>query len=177
VNESSVDELAAIIRDYGEERWASRIAQFIGKAREREPIETTAQLVTVIKAAIPAGARREGGHPAKRTFQALRIAVNDELGALEQGLQAAIRWLRPGGRIGVLTFHSLEDRLVKNVFRTYAQGCICPPEMPICQCGQTPVLEIITRKAITPSASEIASNPRARSTKLRVAQKRVEGGT
>ena len=172
VNEASEEELTRIIRDYGEEKWASRIAKFIVRERERAPIETTFQLVEVIKAAIPASARRDGGHPAKRTFQALRIHLNDELGVLERGLEAAIRWLRPGGRVGVLTFHSLEDRLVKQMFRKYAQSCTCPSDMPICQCGQEPVLEIITRKAIAPSADEIEKNPRARSTKLRVAQKR-----
>jgi len=172
VNEASEEELSRIIREYGEERWASRIAQFIVAHRENEPIERTHQLVDIIKAAIPASARREGGHPAKRTFQALRIHLNDELGALESGLEAAIRWLRPGGRVGVLTFHSLEDRLVKQMFRKYAQGCICPDDMPICTCGHVPTLEIITRKAIVPSAEEIEKNPRARSARLRVAQKR-----
>lgn len=172
LNEESVEELTRIISQYGEERWASRIAQFIVQRRAQVPYESTAQLVETIKDAIPASARREGGHPAKRTFQALRIALNDELGALERGLEAAIRWLRPGGRVGVITFHSLEDRLVKQMFRTYAQGCICPDDMPICQCDQEPVLEIITRRAIVPGALEIEDNPRARSSKLRVAQKR-----
>ena len=170
--EASEEELARIIRDFGEEKWASRIAQFIVKSRASAPIETTFQLVEIIKAAIPASARREGGHPAKRTFQAIRIHLNDELGVLQRGLEAAIRWLRPGGRVAVLTFHSLEDRIVKQLFRRYAQSCVCPSDMPICQCNQEPVLEIITRKAITPSADEIEANPRARSTKLRVAQKR-----
>lgn len=172
VNEADERELSRILWEYGEERWASRIAQFIVRRRSDEPIETTLQLVELIKDAIPASARREGGHPAKRSFQALRIFVNDELGALERGLEAAIRWLRPGGRVGVLTFHSLEDRLVKRTFRNFAQGCVCPPGMPICTCDKEPILEIITRRPIVPGADEIEANPRARSTKLRVAQKR-----
>ncbi|MCL2024703.1 MAG: 16S rRNA (cytosine(1402)-N(4))-methyltransferase RsmH [Coriobacteriia bacterium] len=165
-------ELARIIATYGEERWASRIAQFIVAARGRAPIETTTQLVDIIKDAIPASARRAGGHPAKRTFQALRIAVNDELGVLERGLEAAIRWLRPGGRVGVITFHSLEDRIVKRTFAEHAHTCICPDDLPICACGHTPILEVITRKAIRPGAQEREDNPRAASAKLRVARKR-----
>ena len=171
IDEADEGELTRIIRDYGEERWASRIAQFIIKRRRQAPIETTSQLVSIIKDAIPASARRAGGHPAKRTFQALRIAVNDELGSLEKGLEAAIRWLRPGGRVGVLTFHSLEDRIVKQMFRDYAQTCACPSNMPICQCEHDPIVKIITRKAIVPSQQEVADNPRARSTKLRVVEK------
>ena len=170
-NEEDEAELTRILRTYGEERWASRIAHFIVARRKAAPIETTGQLVDLVREAIPAAARREGGHPAKRTFQALRIALNGELDALERGLESAIRWLRPEGRVAVLTFHSLEDRLVKRMFRDHALRCSCPPDMPICQCGCTPALEIITRKAIVPSAAEIEANPRARSTKLRVAQK------
>ena len=164
-------DLARIIRDFGEERWASRIAAFIVAARARRPIGTTFELVDVIKAAIPASARRAGGHPAKQTFQALRIEVNDELGVLERALEAAVRWLAPGGRIAVISYHSLEDRIVKRVFSEGAKGCICPPDLPVCTCGHEPVLRIRTRKAILPSAEEIEANPRARSAKLRVAEK------
>jgi 16S rRNA (cytosine1402-N4)-methyltransferase len=165
-------DLARIFREYGEERWATRIAAFIVAARGRRPLHTTGELVDVIKAAIPAAARRSGGHPAKRVFQALRIEVNDELGALERGLEAAVRWLAPGGRIAVISYHSLEDRIVKHVFVQHSQGCTCPPDLPVCTCGNEPVLRVLTRRAITPSVDEIESNPRARSAKLRVAQKR-----
>lgn len=164
-------DLARIFRDYGEERWASRIAAFIVAARARRPITTTAELVDVIKAAIPASARRAGGHPAKRTFQALRIEVNDELGVLQRGLNAAIRWLERSGRIAVISYHSLEDRIVKRTFAEAAKGCECPPGLPVCTCGREPVLRVITRKAIVPSTSEVERNPRARSAKLRVAEK------
>ena len=164
-------DLARIIRDYGEERWATRIAAFIVAARARHPIETTSQLVEIIKAAVPAAARREGPHPATRTFQALRIEVNDELAVLGKGLQAAIRWLSVGGRIAVISYHSLEDRIVKQTFNRLAQGCICPPELPVCICDNKPVLRVLTRKAILPSEEEVAKNPRARSAKLRVAEK------
>lgn len=165
-------DLARIIRDFGEERWASRIASFITTARGRRPIETTGQLVEVIKAAVPAAARRSGGHPAKRTFQALRIEVNGELEQLERGLHAAVRWLSPGGRIAVISYHSLEDRIVKRVFSEYARGCTCPPDLPVCTCGNEPVLHIVTRRAVVPSADEVERNARARSAKLRVAEKR-----
>ncbi len=164
-------DLARIFRIYGEERWASRIAAFIVAARARRPIETTGQLVDVIKAAIPASARRSGGHPAKKVFQALRIEVNDELGALDRGLRAAIRWLAPGGRIAVISYHSLEDRLVKGIFNENGEGCTCPPGLPVCTCGHQPVLRIRTRRAIVPGSDEIERNPRARSAKLRVAEK------
>lgn len=165
-------DLARIIRDYGEERWATRIASFIVTARERRPVETTGQLVEIIKAAIPASARRSGGHPAKKTFQALRIEVNGELERLERGLEAAVRWLSPGGRIVVISYHSLEDRIVKRVFTEAARGCTCPPDLPVCTCGREPVLRVLTRKAIMPGAREISENPRARSAKLRAAEKR-----
>ncbi len=171
VADYSASDLARIIRDYGEDRWASRIAEFIVAARARRPLTTTGDLVDVIKAAIPASARRSGGHPAKKTFQALRIEVNDELGSLERGLQAAIRWLAPGGRVAVISYHSLEDRIVKRAFAGHAQRCTCPPDLPVCTCGNEPVLRVLTRKAIVPSASEIEDNPRARSAKLRVAEK------
>jgi 16S rRNA (cytosine1402-N4)-methyltransferase len=165
-------DLARIIRDYGEERWASRIAAFIVATRARRPIATTGQLVEVIKAAIPASARRSGGHPAKKTFQALRIEVNGELSQLERGIRAAVRWLAPGGRMAVISYHSLEDRLVKGVFAENALGCTCPPDMPVCTCNTQPVLKLVTRRAVVPSAEEVERNPRARSAKLRVAEKR-----
>ena len=164
-------DLARIFRDYGEERWASRIAAFITAARARRPIATTEALVEVIKAAIPASARRAGGHPAKRVFQALRIEVNDELAVLERGLEAAIRWLRPGGRIAVISYHSLEDRVVKRIFTAHAQGCTCPPDLVVCVCGAKPVLRIVNRRAIAPGPEEVERNPRSRSAKLRVAEK------
>lgn len=164
-------DLARIFRDFGEERWASRIAAFIVAARVRRPITRTGELVEIVKAAIPASARRTGGHPAKRVFQALRIEVNDELGALERGLAAAVRWLAPKGRVAVISYHSLEDRIVKRFFAEQAQGCTCPPGLPVCACEHVPVLRILTRKAIVPSAEETESNPRARSAKLRVAEK------
>ncbi len=164
-------DLARIIRAFGEERWASRIAAFIVAERAHRPIESTTQLVDIIKAAIPAAARREGGHPAKRTFQAFRIEVNRELVVLEQALRAAVRWLAPGGRIAVISYHSLEDRIAKQVFAELARGCICPPGLPVCTCGNEPVLRVITRKAILPSEAEIEMNPRSRSAKLRVAEK------
>jgi len=164
-------DLARIFRDYGEERWASRIAAFITTARARRPIATTGDLVDLIKAAVPAAARRSGGHPAKKTFQALRIEVNGELEMLKSGLEASIRWLSSGGRIAVISYHSLEDRIVKRVFAENAQGCTCPPDLPVCTCGDEPILRIRTRRAITPSAEEVAANPRSRSAKLRVAEK------
>ena len=164
-------QLTRIFRDYGEEKWASRIADFIVGRRDSAPIETSSQLVDIIKAAIPTSARRAGGHPAKRTFQALRIAVNDELGALERGLESAIRWLRPGGRLGVLTFHSLEDRIVKQAFQAGQLSCECLPNMPVCMCEQQAVLKVLTKRPLQPTEEEIEENPRARSTKLRVAEK------
>jgi len=164
-------DLARIIRAYGEDRWAKRIAAFIVAARARRPVDTTHQLVDVIKAAVPAAARREGPHPAKRTFQALRIEVNQELVVLEHALAAAARWLRPGGRIAVISYHSLEDRITKSFFAAQSRTCTCPPELPVCTCSTVPVLRILTRRAIVPSAEEIELNPRARSAKLRVAEK------
>jgi 16S rRNA (cytosine1402-N4)-methyltransferase len=163
--------LAQVIREYGEERWASRIAAFIVAARGRRPIRTTAELVGIIKDAVPASARRGGPHPARRTFQALRIEVNHEISVLEEGLRAAVKWLVPGGRIVVISYHSLEDRVVKRVFTELASGCVCPPELPVCSCGKVPVLRIITRRPVVPGPEEIASNPRARSAKMRVAEK------
>ena len=171
VNTYNAADLTRIIRDYSDEKWASRIAQFIVEARERAPIETSEQLVDIIKAAIPARARRAGGHPAKRTFQALRIEVNGELDVLKSGLEAAIRWLNPGGRIAVISYHSLEDRIVKGMFADMADRCVCPPDLPLCACGRAPVLKVVTRKPIVPTSQEIEANPRARSAKLRVAEK------
>lgn len=171
VNNWDEGEIAKVIRDYGEEKWANRIAQFIVRERSRKPIETTGELVEVIKAAIPAAARRSGPHPAKRTFQALRIAVNDELNLLKDALQDAIELLQPGGRICVISFHSLEDRIVKHLFRDLAAECICPKDLPVCTCGVKPVVKVITRKAITPNEEELELNPRARSASLRVAEK------
>lgn len=171
INTYNEADLTRIIRDNSDEKWASRIAHFIVSAREKAPIETSAQLVEIIKNAIPARARRAGGHPAKRTFQALRIEVNGELDVLRRGLDAAIRWLNPGGRVLVISYHSLEDRIVKDMFSSYANRCICPPDLPVCACGRKPVLKVITRKPIIPSAKEVEENPRARSAKLRVACK------
>uniref|UniRef100_A0A7C9JIM0 Ribosomal RNA small subunit methyltransferase H n=1 Tax=Muribaculaceae bacterium Z82 TaxID=2304548 RepID=A0A7C9JIM0_9BACT len=171
VNTYNAADLSRIIRAYSDEKWASRIAEFIVRARQQEPIVRSEQLVEVIKAAIPASARRAGGHPAKRTFQALRIEVNGELDVLRRGLEAAIRWLNPGGRIAVISYHSLEDRIVKDAFAAMANRCTCPPDLPVCACGRKPVLELVTRKPVLPTADEVARNPRARSAKLRVAQK------
>lgn len=171
INTLDKAELTRVIRDNSDERWASRIAQFIVEARERKPIERTGELVEIIKAAIPASARRAGGHPAKRTFQALRIEVNGEFTALRRGLEAAIRWLNPGGRILVISYHSLEDRIVKEMFSEGAKTCTCPPDLPVCVCGAKPVLKVLTHKPILPTDEEIDRNPRARSAKLRVAQK------
>jgi 16S rRNA (cytosine1402-N4)-methyltransferase len=171
VNHYNAADLTRVIRSYSDEKWASRIAEFIVKARKEAPITTSEQLVEIVKAAIPASARRAGGHPAKRTFQALRIEVNGELDVLRDALEAAIRWLAPGGRIAVMSYHSLEDRIVKDVFKQASQGCTCPPGLPVCACGNKPVLRIVTRKPVLPSAAEIERNPRARSAKLRVAER------
>lgn len=171
VNGLTESELARVISEYSEERWARRIAQFIVRERELRRIETTGQLVEVIKAAIPAAARRQGGHPARRTFQALRIAVNDELGALNRALEEAVGRTRPGGRICVISFHSLEDRAVKHAFRSLARGCTCPLEAPACRCGARPLVKVITSRPITPADGEVAINPRARSARLRVAER------
>lgn len=172
VNELSLDELARIIREYGEDRWAKRIASFIVKAREEHgAIKTTLQLVDCVKGAIPRAAWEERIHPATRTFQALRIAVNDELGSLERGLAAGIDILAPGGRGVVISFHSLEDRIVKTVFRRYAQGCTCPKMLPQCVCGSKPRVRILTGKPVTAGTDELAANPRARSAKIRAIEK------
>lgn len=172
INTYNEADLTRILRAYGEERWASRIAQFVVRRRAHAPIETTGELVEVIKQAIPASQRREGGHhPARRTFQALRIEVNHELDALESGLEAAIRWLNPGGRIAVISYHSLEDRIVKDVFKKRSQGCTCPPDIPVCVCGNVPVIRLGERKPRVPDPQEVEANPRSRSAKLRSAVK------
>ena len=171
INTYNATDLTRIIRIYSDEKWASRIADFIVKRREQAPIETSEELVDVIKAAIPASARRAGGHPAKRTFQAIRIEVNSELTVLKDGLEAAVRWLNPGGRLVVISYHSLEDRIVKETMAAGANRCTCPPDLPVCVCGRKPILEIVTRKPIVPTEDEVARNPRARSAKLRVARK------
>ncbi len=171
VNGLPEDELARIIREYGEERWAKRIAAFIVKARAEAPITTTLQLVDVIKGAIPRAKWEERIHPATRTFQALRIAVNDELGSLEQGLSAGLGLLKKGGRAVVISFHSLEDRIVKEGFRALARGCTCPKELPRCVCGKAPQLKILTGRPVMAGETEVAANPRARSAKLRAAEK------
>ena len=173
--QASQPELTRILREGGEERWAARIAQFIVKARdEGRPLATSDDLVDVVKAAIPARERREGGHPARRTFQALRMAINDELGALQRGLDSAVAWLSSGGRLGVITFHSLEDRLAKTRLAAWEDRCVCPPDLPVCACGRTPVLRPLTRGALKASAAEVAGNPRARSARLRVAERTDE---
>ena len=164
-------DLARILAQGGEDRWATRIAEFIVREREREPILTTDQLVDVIKAAIPARARRSGGHPARRAFQAIRMEVNQEADVLRRGLEAAIRWLAPGGRIVVMSYQSLEDMIVKETFSELSRGCTCPPDLPVCVCGNVPVLKVVTRKPLVPSEEELRSNPRARSVKVRVARK------
>ncbi len=171
VNGWSYEELKRILYDYGEERYAPRIAAAICKRREEAPIETTLELVDIIRGAMPAAALREKQHPAKRSFQAIRIAVNDELGSVERVMKRAVPCLNPGGRLAVITFHSLEDRIVKNAMAEAAKGCICPREFPVCVCGRKPQVKIITRKPITSTEEELAANPRARSAKLRVCEK------
>lgn len=170
VNTYSSEDLYRIIWDYGEERWAKRIVQFILEAREKAPIVTTFQLVDIIKCAIPAKARQDGPHPAKRTFQALRIEVNQELQILHDAFVDAVSMLQPGGRIAVITFHSLEDRITKQTFKELAQGCTCPPNLPVCVCHHVPTVKA-KNKAIEPSKEEVEENPRSRSAKLRVAVK------
>lgn len=166
VNEYSERELYRVIRDYGEEQWASRIAQFIVQERQRKSVETTFELVEIIKKAIPTRARRTGPHPAKRTFQAIRIEVNNELGLLEQSVRDAVDCLRPGGRLCVITFHSLEDRVVKRVMQNMEKPCTCPPKLPVCVCGAVSKGRVVGR-FVTPTAEELESNPRCKSAKLR----------
>lgn len=171
VNEWPQEELKRILRDYGEERYAAQIAAKVVKRREERPIETTLELSDLIRSAMPAAALREKQHPAKRSFQAIRIAVNDELAAIPQMLEQALERLNPGGRLAVITFHSLEDRPVKAAMQSWAKGCTCPPDFPVCVCGKKPKAKLITRKPILPGAEELNANPRARSAKLRVAEK------
>ncbi|MDF2612582.1 MAG: rsmH [Clostridia bacterium] len=171
VNELSENELFRIIKDYGEENWARRIASFIVEKRENHPIRTTYDLVDIIKSAIPSGARKDGPHPAKRTFQAIRIAVNRELEIIEPTITEVIGKLSSGGRLCIITFHSLEDRIVKHVFKKLEDPCTCSKNFPVCICGKTPQVKIITKKPILPSDEEIETNPRSRSAKLRIIEK------
>ena len=171
VNTYNEADLTRILRVYGDERFASRIARRIVERRSKAPIETTLQLVEIVKEAIPAAARRHGGHPARKTFQALRIEVNHELDVLDRGLRAAIRWANPGGRICVISYHSLEDRIVKHVFSELSQGCTCPPDLPVCVCGHVPIVDVRTRRPLVASDEEVAANPRSRSALMRVAVK------
>ncbi len=171
VNHWEERQLARIFREYGEERFAGPIARAIGRRRRTHEIDTTLELVEAITAAVPAPARFAGGHPAKRVFQALRIAVNDELTQLEQALPAAWEVLRPGGRLGVIAFHSLEDRRVKRFLAERARGCICPPDLPVCGCGRSPQARLLSRRAVAPTPGEVAANPRAKSAHLRAARK------
>ena len=173
VNTYSEDELHRILKEYGEERWAKRIAKFIVEFRSKKPIETTGELVDIIKRAIPKGAREEGSHPAKRTFQAIRIEVNDELGVLERTIEVAVKHLKKGGRVGIISFHSLEDRIVKEKFRYLASDCICPPEMPFCQCDKVSEVKILTRKPVTATDEELEMNSRSKSAKFRAVEKIV----
>ena len=172
VNTWSFEELKRILYDYGEERYAPRIASAICSRREEKPIETTLELVDIIRGAMPAAALREKQHPAKRSFQAIRIAVNDELGSVEKVMKDAVPCLNPGGRLAVITFHSLEDRIVKNAMADAAKGCTCPPSFPVCVCGKKPLVKLITRKPIVSGDEELERNPRARSAKLRVCEKK-----
>lgn len=171
INRYSLDELTRIFFEYGEEKWSRRIADFIIREREKKPIETTFELVDIIKAAIPKKARLDGGHPAKRIFQAVRIEVNGELRILETAIKDFIDVLAPGGRLAVITFHSLEDRIVKQTFAALAKGCTCPKEFPVCVCGKKPQIRLLTRKPIEPGKEEIENNSRSKSAKLRVAEK------
>ena len=171
VNGWPQDELRRILFDYGEERYAPRIAEAICRYREAHPVNTTLELVDVIRSAMPAAALREKQHPAKRSFQAIRIAVNDELGSVEKVMRDAIPCLNPGGRLAVITFHSLEERIVKNAMAEAAKGCTCPPNFPVCVCGNKPQVKLVTRKPITASNEELEINPRSRSAKLRVCEK------
>ena len=171
VNTWPAEELRRILYEYGEERYASQIASAIARRREKSPIETTLELVDVIRSAMPPQALREKQHPAKRSFQAIRIAVNDELGAVSKLMRTAFSRLKPGGRLAVITFHSLEDRIVKSEMQLASRGCTCPPEFPVCVCGKKPLIRVVTRKPIVSGARELEENPRARSAKLRVAEK------
>ena len=174
VNTWSRDEIKRILSQYGEERYAPQIANAIERRRAEKPIETTLELVDIIKSAMPAKALKEKQHPAKRSFQAIRIAVNDELSSVDKMIQAAVPRLNKGGRLAVITFHSLEDRIVKTGMAAFAKGCDCPPSFPVCVCGKTPDVKLVSRKPILPTEQEIEENPRARSAKLRVAEKLKE---
>lgn len=174
VNEWPEEKIASILFEYGEEKFSRRIAREINNQRMKQPVETTGELVEIIKRAIPAAARRTGPHPAKRTFQGIRIAVNDELNAFREALEDSIHILRPGGRTSVITFHSLEDRICKQMYQEYSKGCTCPPGFPQCVCGNKPILKVITRKPVLPGTSEQDENRRARSAKLRIAEKLPE---
>lgn len=171
VNTLSQEELARIILQYGEDKSAARIARGICQAREQAPIETTFQLAEIIKASVPAAVRRGEGHPARKTFQALRIAVNGELDRLQEGLQAGFGLLKPGGRLAVITFHSLEDRIVKRQMNEWCQGCVCPKDFPVCVCGRKPQGRLVYKKGLAPGERELQDNPRARSARLRVIEK------
>lgn len=171
VNTWSEQEIARVLFQYGEEKFSRRIAKKIVDRREESPVETTGELAELIKEGIPAAARRTGGHPAKRSFQGLRIAVNDELGAFEEGLHSAVRCLAPEGRVSVITFHSLEDRICKQILSSYLSRCTCPPDFPFCVCGAKGTLKLINRKPLVPSEAELELNTRARSAKLRIAEK------
>ena len=172
VNTYSQEELNNIIKQYGEDRWSKRISQFICEHRLQEPIKTTYELVEIIKKAVPKGARRDGPHPAKRTFQAIRIEVNNELGIIESTILDIVKLLKPGGRLCIITFHSLEDRIVKQTYKQLEDPCICPREFPVCMCKKESSIKIITRRPILPTDEEIAQNPRSRSAKLRVLEKK-----
>jgi 16S rRNA (cytosine1402-N4)-methyltransferase len=171
VNTWPEQEIARVLFQYGEEKFSRRIARKIVERREERPVESTGELAELIKEGIPAAARRTGGHPAKRSFQGLRIAVNDELGAFEEGLHGAVRCLAPEGRVSVITFHSLEDRICKQIFSSYLSRCTCPPDLPYCVCGAKGTLKLINRKPIVPGEEELELNSRARSAKLRIAEK------
>ena len=171
VNTYNEADLARILRAYGDERHATRIARAIVRERANEPFESCARLAEVVRDAIPARDRRHGRHPARKAFQAIRIEVNGELDVLERGLEAAIRWANPGGRICVISYHSLEDRIVKRMFGRMSQGCICPPDLPVCVCGHVPIIEVKNRRALTASEEEVRSNPRARSALMRMARR------
>lgn len=164
-------DLARILRVYGEEKFARQIAREVVRRRQVTPLQTTGDFVEAIKAGIPAAARRHGGHPAKRSFQAIRIEVNHELDVLERGLEAAVRWLNPGGRVCVISYHSLEDRIVKQHFQELSKGCTCPPDIPVCVCGNEPIVKVTTCKPLVATAEEVARNPRARSAKIRCAER------
>ena len=171
VNMYTAEELTRVFYEYGEEKWSKRIAEFIVRAREKQPVSTTFELVDIIKSAIPPKARQEGGHPAKRVFQAIRIEVNGELEILEKAIRDFVSVLKSGGRFSVITFHSLEDRIVKQTFADLASGCVCPKDFPVCVCGRKPTVKVITRKPVLPDKTEQEENPRSKSAKLRIIEK------